>query len=691
MQQLMVKNKSTTNLTIKNITSIICLILIALPLLVVCARYDGLNFLLYIAFWVMIPGYFLLQGFTKQGLACKTNSLSFIYAFILGSGSLFIEFFILHLFNGIELIKYINPAICIIALIFYYKNYKYGNQQIPNIKKNFRNVSKHLPFILLWLIATYLCAFVLNFFMPNMPTITYVDYTWQIGNINQLSSATPFEDIRVAGIEFKYHYFNALFYAIEKIIFDTTAWVIFIQHQIFIVPLLISLSFYNLFNTIVKNNWIASLFSLFALTSFGLSHHYSNFMFNWSSNMNAVGLTTVASCALFFALKPLLHRNTVLNKTSIIQIIFSALLLVYLSGFKGPYGAVYLLAVVCFIIMRLLRKIKPTKVIIISLVFSSALFLLMYNLLFSSGASTYLSYNLFEGILTSVTKIPFFDVIPYLPGLRFIMFIPSLMLTFTLLFFPLVLCAIDCLLYVFGKRDLCSDIIFASFVTVIGTVAFYFFDITGGVQIYFLYCALPFAGYIALNKTLEIIENRPRLKRVSVILLICFSFTGVLFNFYLPLHESTYAETAPAFLGTEQTFDKQTQEEFAAYEFLKQYPNDGKLVFCTRSTHFNDDYANFYYISAYTEKPNYFEGYLYAQRNLAFADAPQRLLEREDFFTDETTAEEKYIFAKEKNIAYIFMFENDGYDNAIFTTTEAQKYFKTIFSNDSISIYEILS
>ncbi len=677
---------------IKNITSIICLILICVPLIIVCARYDGLFFLLYLMFWVMMPGYLFLFTLKKHKLECKTKSLAFIYAFLLGSSSLFVEFFILHLFGFINLINYINPIISLIFAILLFNNYKTGKVKFLQQKQILLFIPEQLPFLFVWLIATYLCAFSLNFFMPEMPNITYVDYTWQIGNINQLASSTPFEDIRVAGIDFKYHYFNALFFSIEKIIFDISAWIIFIQHQIFIIPLLISLTFYNLFFNLTTNKNGAALFSIFAFSGFAISHHYSDFgfMFNWSSNMNAVGLTTVASCALFFGIKPLLHKDITFIKSTVIQIAFCMLLLLCLSGFKGPYGAIFLTAIVCFMIMRLFKKIKPTKAILTLLVLGGLLFFIMYNLLLSSGASTYLSYNILGGILSSVTFMPFFGDIPYLPGLRFIMFIPSLILTFTLIFFPLILCAFDCIFYVFSKKELRPEIIFASFITVIGIAAFYIFDITGHVQIYFLYCAIPFAGYLALNKMLELFKNRPKLQKASIVLLICFSINGIISNFYLPKHDTTYYETINAFIGNEQKFDKQTTEEFEAYEFLKNYAQDDKLVFCTRSAHFNDTYANFYYISAFAEQPNYFEGYLYAERNLAFNGAQTRLLEREKFFSESATAKEKFLFANENNIAYIFMFNSDGYDNDLFASDDYKTYFETIFANDSVSIYEVL-
>ncbi len=679
-----------TSLLIKKLASIFCLILIAAPMAIVVLRYSGLYFLLYLIFWILIPGYLLLHILKNNGLECKTKGLSFVFAFFIGTALLFIEFFTLHFFGAIELIKYINPVLSIALSVVFYFDYKKNKVNLPSIKKQFLLIQINLPFILTWLVATYLCALTLNFFMPNMQSIIYEDFSWQIGNVNQHASAYPFEDIRVAGVDFKYHYFNTLFYSIEKILFDTSGWVIFIQHQIFIIPLLVTLSFYNLFSSLATNKWGIALFSIFAFTGFSFSKYYSNFMFNWSSNMNAVGLTTAASCALFFSIKPLLEDKIILNKKNCLHIGLSVILLLILSGLKGPYGAIFIAAFVCFILMQLLRRIKPTNVALIFIVIATPLFLLMYNNLLSSGASTYFSYDVFDGILASVSKITFFSDLPHLPGMRIIMFVPSLIFTFTLIFIPLVLCALDCILFVFRKKELRPDIIFASFLTVIGTAAFYFFDITGGVQVYFLFCSIPFAGYIALNKIIEIFNKYPKTRLISIFLTICFTINGLFSNFLLPLAEFSFTMPIIFFTGQTTEFDLKTQEEFEAFEFLKEYVQDDRLVFYSDCAALDDTDPDYFKISAFAELKNYFEGYLYAERNLAFENSQERKTERTNFFSDNLTSEEKYNFAVSKNIGYIFILQNDNCDSSAVVHPETGEFFEQIFANSTVTIYEII-
>ncbi len=679
-----------TKTFLKTATSIICLLLIFAPMAIVCTRYDGLYFLLYLAFWVMAPGYLFLHFFKKNHLECKSTALAFVYAFLLGSALLFIEFFTLHAFSAIEFIKYINPILCIVAIFIFYRENSNINHFLNKINLWLKNIPEQLPFIVLWLIATYLCAATLNFFMPSAQNVSYHDFTWQIGNVNQLASAFPFEDIRVAGAEFKYHYFSTLFYAIEKIIFDVSGWVIFTQHQVIILPLLTSLCFYSLFSTITKNQWIVTLFSIFTYTGFSLSHHYSGFMYHLISNINSIGLSTITICALFFTIKPLLKNDIVLNRKSISHILLSTILLLYLSGLKGPYGAIFIVAIICFILMQLMRKIKPTKTIIASISSLSVAFLLVYSTLLSSGATIYLSDGFFSGILSSVTRITFFDYIPYVPALRLIMFIPSLIFTFTLAFFPLVLCALDCVLYVFGKKQLKPDFIFAALLTVIGTVAYYFFQLPGAGQLYFLHCSIPFAGYLALCKMNEILKTHTLLQKLSIFFTICFSVSGLFFNFLLPRSEFSIHMPINYFTNSLETFDQTTMEEHEAFEFLKNYADDDKYVFSTRFIRPETTSSTYHNVSAFSEKRVYFEGFWYAEANLGFDQAEQRLSERSDFFGNTLSTKEKHAFALEKNIGYSFIFKNDTYEEFELTHPETGEFFKLIFENDSISIYEVL-
>ncbi len=673
----------------RNVASIICLLLIAAPVVVVCNRYHGLYFLLYLFFWVMLPGYLFLHILKQNCLECKTKTLGFIYAFLLGSVSLFLEFFILHLLNFIELIKFINPILSIISFVIFYRAYKSKQLTTLHLKHVVKTSPQHLPFVVFWLITTYLCAFSLNFFMPNAESVYFQDFTWQIGNINQLASAHPFEDIRIANVDFKYHYFNTLFYAIEKIIFDISGWIIFTQHQIIIMPLLISLSFYNLFSSITKNKFVIVLFSIFTLTGFSISAYYNGFMYHLISNVNAIALTTIVSLALFMVILPLLKEDITIDKKSISHIIFSVLLLFYISGLKGPFGAIFICAIICYILMQLLRKIKPTKVILALVACLLALFLPLYNLLLSSGASTYFLGSFFSGILSTVALLPFFYDMPPLPGLRVVLLIPSLLFTFTIILLPLILAALDCVLYVFRKKTLPPCIIFASLLTVIGISAYYFFDAPGNGQLYFLFCALPFAGYIALNKMLELCKPRPVFSSVSIALTICFCVSGLLFNYQYSLSVTSFSEIAKYFTNKPTEIDHAVIEEHQAFTFLKEHIQDDRLIFTNLFTATNSSYETYHKITAFSEKRTYFEGYLYAERNLAFDKTTERLAETTSFFNTDLSLTQKYNFALENNIGYIFIFNAEISENSFLTPFQNDDFFKLIYLNNTITIYEV--
>ncbi len=676
---------------IKNILSIVFLLLLVAPIAIVCARYDGLYFLLYLSFWVLIPGYSFLHFFKKYNFECNSKAICFVLAFSLGSISLFIEYFSLYFLGAINLISYINPVISLISTVVLYTNYKKHKFALPQIKQLFCVLSNNISFIFLWLIATYIFALLVNFYMLDIQGPFHVDYKWQIGNVNQLASAYPFEDIRVSGVDYKYHYFNTLFYAIEKIIFDIPGWVIFAQHQIIIIPLLFALSLYSFYEKIAKNKLGTTLFCLFAFSGFSFNHSYNNFMFNWGSNMNAITIVTIATIALYYCVCPLLKNDVVLNKKSVAHIIISTLLLVYVSGLKGPYSAIFAAAIACLILMQLLRKTKPTKPLLLLFLSLSFAFSLAYITLLSTGTTSYFSYDLFSGILYPTTRVSFFSEIPYIPALRLIMLIPSLFFTITLILFPLILCAWDCVLYVFKKKDLTPDIILVSFLTVIGITAYYFFQLPGKGEFYFLFCSIPFAGYLALNKMLELFNNRPNFRKICVAITAIASVYCLYSNFFIPEDEFSISMPITYFTNQARTYDKSIVEEFEAHAFSKEYITDDRLIFGTRTVHPTQIHANYYDISAFAEKRSYLEGYYYSQANFGFDQAEERLSQQANFFGNSLTTEQKHTFAAENNIGYAYFFKNDTYEEFELTPPETGELFELIFENDSVSIYEVLN
>ncbi len=673
--------------TIKNTASIFCLLLIAAPMIATCIHYWGLYFLLYFIFWIILPGYLFLYAFKNNELECKNFKLSFLYAFFLGVISLFIQFFILHLLNFIELIKYINPVFSLITVILFYIHYKKTAKKAINIKQNINILGDELPFILVVLFATYLLAFTLNFYIPAAETIKFPDYTWHIGNVAQLSSDNPFEDIRVAGAQFNYHYFNTLFYAIEKIIFNIPAWIIFTQHQIFIIPILISTAIYHMYSKISNNKGGTALFTVFTFTGFTISSSYGDFMYQWSSNINAVAMATTTICTMFFAIQPLLQEHTSLSKKIFSLIILFVLLLLFASGIKGPYGAIAILAIICFIIMQLLRRKQPTTSLLLLLAGSIISFIPIYLSLLSHGGGSYFGNNFFEGILASVTRVPLFSELRDIPYSRVFLFIPSLIFTLTLTFIPLILCTIDCILYACRKKELKPEFVFAAFMTIIGGVAYYTFSLNGIGQVYFLFCAIPFVGYLTLSKMVELFKTRPNLRKTSVALVLCFSVICFYRNIYFKGITLSLSEVKNYFTATPVSLDVTKIQEFDAYEFLKTNVLDERLTISNRQRPDDTKSKVYHYISAFSEKNCYLEGYYYAESNIGFTNGEEQQKLVESFFSNNLTSAEKYSFAINENIGYVFIFAENEYET---THPETGNLFKEIFSNDAVTIYEVL-
>ncbi len=674
--------------TIRYILVIIISILIFLPITVVFSRYDGLYFFSYLVFWTLLPGLLPLL-LAKQIFDVKLTIPKTVYAvvaFLIGVFILFCEFFLLQFLGLTFLISYINPILSIITIIFIIAKFR---RAIPSVQKLFPFLSNNLHFLFILLICVYICAFTMNFFMPDMRDINYADYTWQIGNINQLASDHPFDDIRVTGVRFTYHFFNILFLAIAKIVFGGDGWIYLTQYQIMYIPILLCLCVFPLVSVVIKNRLYSTLLSLFMLSGFSMSYQFSDLTYQWASNANATGLAVIISITLFFTSSPILHNINKFDKRTISHIILSLVLFFLLCGVKGPFAIVFITAFTVYYLISVLKNHSLCPVFGLMTSLCIIIFFVTFNTLLSSGSSGYFAGNFLDGFLATVNKTGHFSTnLPFDDDSilsRLIFLIPSLFMTITIAIIPLFLSVLDMILYLLSKKKLSPEYILSGLISYVGIAAYYTFFIEGTSQIYFLYCALPFIFYISVVKLSEI--KSIKLKIFSLIVIFLFSINSLYHGVVPNLSDFSVTAMNDYFLNNEKIYDTQTDEEFASFEFLKEYISDDRLILSTRLGMPGEKDAVYHNISAFSEKKCYFEGFLYAERNLGFTDSDVRIDELGYIFSDEWTQEEKYNFQRSKNIGYIVIFSH-SVDEIVHP--EQGSMYRQIFNNISVTIYELL-
>ncbi len=668
-------------------TTLLC-VLIFLPISVVLSRYDGLYFLCYLLFWVVLPGLLPLI-FIKQVLKIRLEIPKGIFAvltFLLGIFILFFEFFLLYFLGLSSLLTYINPVLSALSLVMLIIKYR---RQAPSIFKLSSFLSNNLHLILLVIIGVYICALTMNFFMPDIRDVNYADYTWQIGNINQLASNHPFDDIRVTGVRFTYHFFNTLFLAIAKFIFGGDGWIFLTQYQIMYIPFLLCLSVYPLANVVVKNRTFALVLSLFMLSGFSVSYSFSDFTYQWASNANASGLAVIISVALFFTVMPVMQKNARLDRHVVAHIALSLVLFFLLCGVKGPFAIVFATAFIAYYLIDVIKNRSANPALGLLVAFMTITFIALFTTLLSSGSSGYFNADFFDKFLLTVNRTGYFSSFTSIIGeglfARLLLLLPSLFMTITIATIPLLMSIVDMIMYFAGKKDLTPAYKISCLISYVGIAAYYTFFIEGTSQLYFLYCALPFVFYILAVKFNEL--KTPKTKYISLIILSLFSlnsfYSGVIPN----LSDFSITAAKNYFLNVEENYSTTVNEEHDAFEFLKDYIVDDRLILSTRVAEPGDNDAVYHNISAFSEKKCYFEGFLYAERNLGFSESDVRIDELGYMFSTDWTLEEKYNFQISKNIGYIVIFSG-SVDEIVHPNTGA--IYRQIFGNNSVTVYELI-
>ncbi len=668
----------------KNIVVLICAVLVAVPMMFTAVNYNGLSFLAYLIFFTLIPGYAVTTLFKPVGIS---SSVRFLLAFLCGVSVLFLEYFFLYFIGQMQLITYINPIISVLFLLLRRKSLK------PSIQALGSFLQGNVAFAVFFTFSVYITLFNLNFTMPSAMDIFYADYTWQIGNINQLASSVPFDDIRVTGVQFTYHFFNTLYLAIAKIVGGMPGWVYLIQYQVFYIPLLLCVSIYTLIKRAIKSEALLLIISVATYLGFSFSHQYSSFIFQASTNANAAGFACVIVIALFFMVCTLFESKHKTKKNAFVNILYSVCLIVLLTGTKGPYTIVFLTALVCYIATKFICNKRCGKDVLIFFAMAAVVFAGMYSFLFVNGTQSYFTGSFFDTFLKSAVRTPsFFGAYSYLGEdlfARVVLLIPSLIFTFTFAVIPLLCAVIKLLKLIFKKHHMKDEKVLAVWIFLVGTAAYYTFFIEGISHVYFLFAALPFVGYIAADEINLFFQKHDKYKKgISLVLvvLICVMFNNSIIT---QLSDFSLSAMVNFYSQNESRYSAQKMEQHAAYEFLNEYIEDDRLILTNKLSPDNITDEVFHEISAFAEKKCYFEGYLYAERNLGFEDTTARITELTSMFSDDWTPREKYDFQVMKNIGYIVVFLHQSDIDSI-TLPEGEEYYRVIFENSSVVIYEVL-
>ncbi len=650
----------------------VLIVLISIPLVITIVRYSAWKMAAFLFFWVLCPGILVDRYILKQKQ--EDFLMSVLTGFFMGMALIFVEWSALYVIGLRQLITYINPCGLTVYLIWYFIR---GGEETPPKKDRLSGID--ISFLLVLLAAVYLCAYCLNFNMQRAIDIYSVDCTWQIGNINQLASDFPFNDIRVDGIKARYHFFSTMFMAIAKYIFGGEGWVYFAQYQIWYIPFIITISFWKLYGRVIQNKYFAAIMSIATMAGFTFNSGIWNY--HMFSNVNSVGLGVSCLILLFLNLKKAESFFSVKckpEKKHLLWVVQQSLLLFVLSGVKGPIALLYVLAICVWSVFQYLKgRAQGGGLLAFSLV-NVFVFAVMYRFLFVAGTQGYFSDWGMDSALLSVLDS---QEILYLfeklgvSGVkgRVIFLLPSLVAKFTILLPFGVLVIVDLFKFLFLKADMRGDLVFSCIIAGGGLCAYYLFHTPDNVQLYFLFSAMPFIAYLCFDKAFALIKTN---KWGYIFCAVTSAF--VIFNMNKIQMTVRFPERMANFLKESYPeTEPQRALTFEAYDFLREHTDKNAV---TATNYYGG--GTFHEISAFGERRCYLEGYEYSVENFGFDKAEERLQEMNRLFDNDWNDEDRYGYCEAVGIDYLVCFK-DVADQPL----KLSELFEIVFDNDAVSIY----
>ena len=631
--------------------------------------YDGgILFAGFLLLCVLIPG-FLLQ--TLFGGESRGFTERLLLSFFLGLSWCFTVYYLSCLTGSFIYIRLILPLAGILSLgtvVFrWLRTIKVpvGKTIVGILQRMARH---HLAFWIVAAGATY--SYYLTSVLYTTPITVYnSDMQWHMGNIFTLLRP-GMEDIRVQGLTFRYHYFSDLFLAVAHMVTKIHPFVEIMRMPPLYTPLLMSAAGYLLMGRVTRNHTIRSILTavmLFVLPLFG---HGNDITYQWLTNINALGLAL--PCLILVLLK--VTDNIIAGTMTPASTGLCALLVVILSGLKGPFTVILLSSAAGYAIYLTICKKRLGREFIITACAILAGFLAIWALLLRSGLNS--SYIATDRLFIPVSRMPLFSIPIVALGdnlfARLCFFLPHFIFSGGFISVPFLFCLFRLVRGIFRQQAedenplqvLC---VFGSFISLGG---YYLFDMVGESQNYFLYGSIPLitaAGAIEATRWFTA-EGTPKHKLPLKVICIATAAAFTLFSAFHPY--------------VDEMLILYTSDEMRAAAYVNGSIPEDSLIAVNR-------HEAFYQLSGLTGKQFYIEGTRYAKNSgvtEVMLGEQQRM--NDLLFGYELDDQTRLALAKELGIDYFVQWINGHTDRSLHAPFG--EGFEICFESEDVNIWKVV-
>ena len=640
------------------------------PVVYIAVFGQGALFLLYLAWYVLLPGHLLYRVVFRGNGGAAVRLLS---SFYLGLALLFSQYYLLELAGALWPLRFISPAVALFEIFSVARRRIKNKTQGTGLRHFFISAAENHLFVWLLCIAVCYSFYILNIRYSTPDTIYNSDLHWHMGNIYTLSKP-GFQDIRVEGMFFKYHYFSDLFFAVGRVAVGLVPFNCVMRFPVLITPLLVTASVYELTRTAAHTRLSRAFFSLCLMLFVPLFGRYNDIAYQWLTNLNAVGLALPCGLLLLIFVRDRLLAcpgKNIAWRDAALAFVF----IVMLSGLKGPFGVSVLGAFAAFTVYALVKHLKPGAGWYVAASCVAVGFLVMWFTLLSSGLND--AYILSDRLAASVKHADI--LVPAINALgdnlfaRLVLLPVQFILVGGMFAVPFVVMLVRVIGSLFRKKESGLDAftVFCTLGAFVSLGAYYYFDMLGRSQNYFLYFAVPMMAYPAIT---EIVRWAKKLsgtaslrKKAAKIALAAVMLAAVVFAGFNPMLEDEISLYSAGELG--------------AIAWIEENVPEDSLLMVNR-------HETFYLISGFTGRQVYVEGVYYAKNSgVTLEMLEDRIALNDELFHSDTTTERRIEIVRQTGADYIVQWRN-SYANPELSNRFEQG-FTAAYVSDDVVIWQL--
>ncbi len=588
-------------------------------------------------------------------------------AFYLGLAVLFAQYFLLNAVGALNALQWSVPVLAVLslaALLFFAR--RNGTPILRQAAALPAQLARH--HLLLWVIAAgvWYSYYLTNIRFSTPDTVYSADMQWHMGNIYTLA-APGFQDIRIFGMTFRYHYFADLLYAAGRIVFGFLPYNCVLRFPALLTPALMGLSVYLLAGLAVQKRWLRALVAAVVLYVFPLFGRYNDFAYQWLTNVNAVGVAV--PCMILVLL--VVRASNTLSVRRLLPLL--ALATAVLAGLKGPFAVCVVAGAVGAPLYALLKK-DPHLRRWLAVSGGIALgFLPVWFALLRGGMNS--AYLFTDRLLMAVSHADVLSRPIIALGDNFLarlVFLPVQYLFVTGIFgIPFLFALVRALISLFrrGKAVETADF-FYIFGAFLSFGAYYYYDMIGRSQNYFLLGACVLMVVPALGELRRwgaALAAKPRpLKTGGAAAGIAVAVFCAVFSAFHPM--------------LEDHIGLYTKNELRAIQWIIDNVPDDALIAVNR-------HEAFYLVSGFTGKRIYLEGTRYAKNSgVTEAMLAGMIAQNDSLFDAAVPSAQRTGTMQALGIDYLVQWKNSYTDTEL--TAPLGDDFEVCFVSDDVLIWQ---